>query len=443
MRWSVRARATASAVAIVGTALICAAVSIVLTIHRSSEENIRSAARLRVQDFVALLESGNDPSDLDIRFEPGVFVQVVDESGRVVAASPQLEGLPPAAQIGTYESATVDNPRGGREPFLVVSDYALTESEDLRVLVGRSVDVVAEATRVLITALAIAVPLLLAIVGVATWMMVGRSLAPVEAIRAEVAAISGSELHRRVPDPPGDDEVARLARTMNHMLERLEEAQLKQRRLVADASHEFRNPLAAIRQHAELALAHPGQATAAELAGDVLPESLRLQHIAEDLLLLARADEDALALKIAPLDMKRLVLEEAARLESVTSMTVDTSGVEEAEIAGDSEQLHRLVRNLTDNAARYASSTVGLALRAFDGHVLLHVDDDGPGIPVDRRRSVFERFSRLDEARGRRMGGAGLGLAIVPEIVGANGGSVAVSDAPLGGARFEITLPRK
>ena len=167
-------------------------------------------------------------------------------------------------------------------------------------MVVRSTETVTEATAAVSGLLAVGLPLLLVVVGATTWVLVGRALAPVEAIRAEVDAISAADLHRRVPDPPAGDEIGRLARTMNRMLDRLEQAQARQRRLVADASHELRSPVATIRQHAEVALAHPGRTTTTELAATVLAEDLRLQRLVEDLLLLTRADEHTLALAQAP-----------------------------------------------------------------------------------------------------------------------------------------------
>jgi signal transduction histidine kinase len=155
----------------------------------------------------------------------------------------------------------------------------------------------------------------------------------VEAIRAEVDAISGDALHRRVPDPPAGDEIGRLARTMNRMLGRLEQAQARQRRLVADASHELRSPVATIRQHAEVALAHPDRTTT-ELAGTVLAEDLRLQRLAEDLLLLTRADEHTLALRRRPVDLDDLVFDEARRVRGATGLRVDTTAVSAGRVEG-------------------------------------------------------------------------------------------------------------
>jgi signal transduction histidine kinase len=228
---------------------------------------------------------------------------------------------------------------------------------------------------------------------------------------------------------------------MNDMLARLDEAHKRQRRLVSDASHELRNPIATIGHHAEVALAHPESTTLEILASDVLAEDLRLQRLAEDLLLLARADERTLELSFRPLDLDDLVLEEARRLGLTTELHIDTSGIGAGRTHGDRAGLQRVVRNLADNAARHATSVVRFSVREQDGHVVLEVDDDGKGIPVESRGIVWDRFTRLDDARDRAHGGAGLGLAIVAEIVAAHGGSATVGDAPLGGARFEVILP--
>jgi signal transduction histidine kinase len=310
------------------------------------------------------------------------------------------------------------------------------------VLVVRSTEAVTEPTAAVGGLLAVGLPLLLAVVAAITWIVVGRTLAPVEAIRAEVDAISAAALHRRVNLPPADDEIGRLARTMNRMLGRLEQAQARQRRLVSDASHELRSPVAAIRQHAEVALAHPDRTTTAELAATVLAEDLRLQRLAEDLLLLTQADEHTLTLRRRPVDLDDLVFDEARRLRHTSGLRVDTTAVSAGRVDGDAAGLRRVLRNLGDNAARHAAGHLAFSVTECDGLVLLGVDDDGPGIPEVDRGRVFERFVRLDDARGRDGGGSGLGLAIVAELARAHGGTVAVASSPLGGARVEVTLPR-
>jgi signal transduction histidine kinase len=257
-----------------------------------------------------------------------------------------------------------------------------------------------------------------------------------------VDAISAAALHRRVPDPPGQDEIGRLAATMNRMLARLEEAQAKERQFVSDASHELRSPVATIRQHVEVALAHPAGASAGELAEVVLAEDLRLERLVDDLLFLARADERRQRLVRRLVDLDDVVLEEATRLRATTGVRIDTGEVSAGRVVGDASQLRRLVRNLLDNATRHARSTVRLGLATTDeGTVGLTVEDDGPGIPPEQRQRVFERFVRLDEARAREAGGSGLGLAIVAEVAETHGGAVTAGDSSLGGARFEVRLP--
>jgi signal transduction histidine kinase len=282
---------------------------------------------------------------------------------------------------------------------------------------------------------------LLLVVAATTWLVVGRALAPVEAIRREVAAISATQLHRRVPDPPGADEITRLARTMNGLLGRLERSRARQQRFVSDASHELRSPVASIRQHAEVALAHPERGTVTELAENVLAEDLRIQRLVSDLLLLANADERPAPPRRRPVDVDDLVFAAARDLRAGSLLRVDTTAVSPARVAGDAAGLHRMVGNVVENAARHARGRIAFTLAQVDGTVLLAVDDDGPGIPVADRERVLERFVRLDDARTRSTGGSGLGLAIVAELVAAHGGKVAVGAGPLGGARVELRLP--
>ena len=279
------------------------------------------------------------------------------------------------------------------------------------------------------------------VVGATTWRVVGRSLAPVDAIRAEVDAISTTQLYRRVPQPAADDEIGRLAATMNRMLDRLDRAHARQRRFVADASHELRSPIAALRQHAEVALAHPGRSPAGELARTVHAESLRMQALVDDLLLLARADEHIVSLRRRPIDLDDLVLAEVRRLRDGASVSVDAHGVSAARIDGDRAALRRVLHNLGDNAARHARHRVAFTLLERDGWAELHVDDDGPGVPAADRSRVFDRFVRLDDSRARIGGGSGLGLAIVAEIIAAHGGTAVVEASPLGGARVTLRLP--
>ena len=409
---TVRVRTTVAAVVVAGLAMAVGGLALVAVLRGALTRELRTTARLRGQDVAELLAA--DPAGrgpLAVNEADELLIQVLDERGRVVLASPNAQGLAPVARLHPGQSAEFEIPEaapveadGG---FLAVATGADTSLGPRTVLVSRSTEAVTEATAAVGGLLAVGLPLLLAVVAATTWVVVGR-----------------------------------LARTMNRMLGRLEQAQVRQRRLVSDASHELRSPVAAIRQHAEVALAHPDRTTTAELAATVLAEDLRLQRLAEDLLLLTRADEHTLALHRRPVDLDDLVFDEARRLRASTGLRVDTTAVSAGRVDGDAAGLRRVLRNLGDNAARHAAGRLAFSLAETDGLVLLGVDDDGPGIPEADRRRVLERFVRLDDARARDDGGSGLGLAIVAELATAHGGTVAVAPSALGGTRVEVTLPR-
>jgi len=226
---------------------------------------------------------------------------------------------------------------------------------------------------------------------------------------------------------------------MNAMLERLETGSDRQRRFVGDASHELRSPLATIRAAHEIAALHPDSRDWTATGRDVLAELDRLDHLVDDLLLLARADEHGLRLRTVDVDLEDLLNRETGRLRKLGRLTV-TVAAPPARVQGDPVQLARALRNLVDNAARHAEGRVDLRLQAVGENVAVEVEDDGPGIPEADRERVFERFVRLDESRTRASGGTGLGLAIAREISTAHGGSVSV-EAGARGARFVLVLP--
>lgn len=437
---TVRVRTVAGAVIVVGIALVVGAVALVLVLRTTLTGNIRTAAELRAGEIAAVLSSGAGTPSLAVTAPDEQLIQILDPSGRVVAASANVAGKPAVARLLPGRTAEIHTPVD-EDLFLAVAVAADTPDGRRLVIVARALSDALESTQVLTHSLVIGIPLLLGVVGVTTWLVVGRALAPVAAIGNEVDAISSAELHRRVPEPDSGDEISRLARTMNRMLARLQGAQASQQRFVSDASHELRTPTASIRQHTEVALAHPDRVGVAGLAEPVLAEALRLQRLIDDLLLLARVDEAGLALRRVPVDMDDLVFAEAARLRADTSLRVDTRQVSAGRVAGDSAGLRRVLRNLADNAARHATSAVAFGISVRDGVVTVTVADDGPGIPATDRLRVLDRFVRLADARTRDEGGSGLGLAIVAELVAAHCGGVTIDDAPLGGARVTVTLP--
>lgn len=436
-----RVRTTAVAVVVVGVALVIGGATLVRLLESSLTDQVRTTAELRAADVAGVLEAGTPPRSLAVSDDEDLVIQVIDARGRVVISSENINGEGPLADLEPGTGRRVGATSVGEEhSFLLTATAAEAPSGRFVVLVGRSNELVNESTALVTAILLGGVPLLLVLVGVTTWAVVGRALAPVDAIRREVDEVSGRELHRRVPDPDTGDEIARLAATMNRMLDRLEVSQARQRRFTSDASHELRSPVATIRHHAEIALAHPGQGTDADLAEVVLAEDLRIERLVEDLLFLAQADERTLGISRGVLDLDDLVFDEAARLRATTDLRVDVSGVSGGRVTGDATQLRRVLRNLCDNAARHARSTIWLSLEGADARVVLRVTDDGQGVAAPERERVFERFVRLDEARARDDGGSGLGLAITAEIVTAHGGTVTVSESPGGGARFEVVL---
>lgn len=299
------------------------------------------------------------------------------------------------------------------------------------VFVGTSLRDVDAADDTTAAALAVGGPLLLATVAFVTWRVTGRALGPVEAIRAEVAEISDRDLHRRVPVPPTRDEVARLAQTMNTTLDRLESAGNRQRQFIADASHELRSPITVLRTQLEVALAVRDPELWPELISGALQDIERLQQLSSDLLLLARIDA-AQPMASVRLDLGSVV-RDAVEARLGDRVPVRTELEDGVLVEGSALWLARVVTNLLDNAQRFAGRRVDLVLRTTGGPsvrtAVLEVADDGPGIPPGDRERVFERFTRLDDARSRDHGGAGLGLAIARDLTAHHGGTLTAEDS--------------
>lgn len=441
MATSLRARAAFGAVVVVGVALLVGSVAMVLLTRASLTGNVREAAELRAEDVATALEGGGaDPADLAVEDQEDAFIQVVDLDGVVLAASPNVGGLPAVADLDDETSTVIDDAPVGEDRFVVVGID--TADGEATVLVGRALDGADEATRALLGYLAVGVPLLLALVGLVAWRLVGRALAPVAAMTAGAREINATGTEQRLPEPDADDEIGDLARTLNAMLDRLAAARDRLSAFVADAAHELRSPVSALRQHSEVALEHPEATDLADLAGVVRAESLRLQHLVDDLLLLARTDEGVPVTAPVAVDLDDVVVAVIERRGPTPSVTVDLTGLSGGQVHGDPVALDRLVANLVDNAVRHATGRVAIGLAEDDaGTVTLTVDDDGPGIPIEDRARVFERFVRLDEARSRDAGGSGLGLAIVAAVAHAHGAVVAVDDRPGGGARVRVVFP--
>lgn len=438
-----RARATLGATAVVALALTAASVALFAMLHADLQRNANDAATAQADTVGQLAAEGKLPDLLPLTHGAD-FIQVVDSSGRVVAASQNLVGRPAVADLRPHEGRLRATWSG--EPFgeghrqRIVAVTAQTPGGAVTVYAGtslRDADAADEITKV---ALGIGTPLLLATVALVTWWVTGRALRPVEAIRSEVAEITGRALHRRVPVPAAQDEVARLARTMNATLDRLEDAVVRQRRFIADASHELRSPITVLRTQLEVALAHPDPALWPDLVRDALEDTVRLQDLASDLLLLARLDAAEPVSRI-PLDMAELCRTTVAARHG-DRLPVDTRLQPGLIVEGNRGWLVRLLTNLLDNAQRHADRRIELVLHTDQDARLavLEVTDDGPGIPDADRERIFERFTRLDDARSRDLGGAGLGLAIARDIAHQHHGTLRVEPHP-NGAGIVARLP--
>jgi len=435
-RASLRGRVVGSAAAVVGIALVIGAILFVVLFRWALLDSLRGSTEADASTIADRVSSTGEPRLTEAeRDDDDRLLQLVAADGRVLDSN-ELGGSVGVDVVDEWVTIAIDD-----EQYLVVVDDAESANGEVSVVVGAELDELDQSLASVIQLLVVAVPLLLALVSLVTWLVVGRALRPVEAMRRELEAITATSLRNRVDEPATGDEIHRLAVTMNGMLERLETSQRKQAQFVSDASHELRSPLASLRQFAEVAQGYPGQVTAEELASAIRDEGGRLESIVRAMLLLARSDETDLDRARREVDIDDLLDIEARRLRATTELVIDATGVAATRVTAHRELLAQVLRNLVDNAARHARSRVAMTARIEGGHAVVTIEDDGDGIPLHERDRVFERFVRLDEARARESGGSGLGLAIVWEIVGQHGGTVRVVDGALGGACVELRLP--
>ncbi|GAA2110483.1 sensor histidine kinase [Actinomadura alba] len=280
--------------------------------------------------------------------------------------------------------------------------------------------------------------LITAMTAVGAYRVVGRTLAPVDAIRSEFAEITATGLGRRVPVPKNRDEIRSLAETVNDTLDRLESAYEQLRRFTSDASHDLRSPITAMRAQLEEALMYPEDRDWPQTTRAVLEGVDRLQAVVTDLLTLARLDAGEPPRPVSA-DLAELVAAELDRYPRKVEIVRALSGGVVVEC--DRLRLGRLLANLLDNAERHAKSRITATVLAERGTAVLEVLDDGDGVPADMRDVVFQRFARLEASRNRDCGGTGLGLAIARQIAEAHGGTLTIEESERG-ARFVLRLPR-
>lgn len=447
---SVRSRSTAAAVIVVAVAMIIGAAALLLLLQRALITEVSDAAEGRVADVAGQVSADGTAGlarDLAETTRATQLVQVLDPSGRVIAASstrvsgtPLTDLRPPAgallrAEVG--EMPLIDDDHN----YLVVAQGASYDGQTYTVVVASSVETQRQTVTTVAKYLVAGIPALLIVVGVAGWLMIGQALRPVERIRTRVQGIGTRDLTERVPVPATRDEIARLAVTMNEMLDRLETGQATQRAFVADASHELRSPLATLTAALEVIGADTTGKAWRELSAVMETETDRMRQLVEDLLLLAKADDTGLRMRQTDVDLDDLVAAELQRLRSSVPELKVTGDIHPVRVVGDPARLSQVLRNLVDNAARAAHTSVRLTTAEENGSAIITVEDDGDGIPEEDRLRVFERFVRLDTSRSRASGGSGLGLSIAREITRAHNGTITLTPSTTGGTTATVTLP--
>ena len=441
---SARSAATSAVVVLIAFALAGAAFDLIL--YRTLLAGVDDATAGRARTIVDALHSGS-PDALDSALlattQRVVAIQLIAPDGTVVKRA----GSAPATPLIPINEFDFNLRRGMPDDAVADDDMRVSgqkvnaRSGQYTVLVGGGSEAVEAIVRTVALLVAGTAPIITGVAATATYRLVRRSLQSVDAIRSRVAEISTSDLAERVPVPTSRDEISALAVTMNEMLARLEAGHQAQQRFLSDASHELRSPLATIISGLEVAEAHP-ELLDAELAVDtLLPEAHRMRVLIEDLLLLARADEQSVVMRKEEVALDELAEVEAARVRREAGCTVHAD-ICPSRLTADPAGMSRMIRNLVDNAVRHANSLIVIEVSSRDRTAILSIGDDGPGIAPAERTRVFERFVRLDSDRSRSSGGAGLGLAIVAEVVAAHGGTVSIDDRPGGGTKVTVALPQ-
>jgi heavy metal sensor kinase len=401
--------------------------------------------RGRGQDLSALVSHGGSVSTTrGSLIENGEsFAEVVAADGSVLDAThPIARNLLTQSELVAARSKPVFTNRpsvpGLDEPARLLA-LPVTRSGQLVVLVvGATRENRAETLGSLRAAFLIGGPIALVLAALGGYLLAGAALRPIESMRRRAAEISTTSLDERLPVPDANDEVARLGETLNAMLARLEDGLDRERRFLADASHELRTPLALLKT--ELGLASKPGRTEDELRGAIASaaeQTDRLARIADDLLLLARAEQGELRLKTEEVDITDVMEEVARRFRSERVIAVEQGTP--VVLTADRLRLEQALTNLVDNALRYGDGAVSLSATAVNGTAELHVQDQGPGFEPDFLPQAFERFTRPDEVREGE--GSGLGLAIVDTIARAHRGTARAENLPGGGADVWIAVP--
>jgi signal transduction histidine kinase len=447
---TVRSRVTIVA----GLALTAAVTLGIVVMYLLQVDSARRTVESQLRTYATQIQQsatpdGTFPNPLPASgLDAAAQAQVLAPDGHVLASTRQLARLPAVYALPPGSSTPVRQKAAeGVIPSEVVvyGEHTAVGGRPVAIITGTATTLREQVDETFARLLFIGLPTVLLLACATVWLVVGRALRPVEHIRRAVTDItdfSAADLTRRVPEPGTDDEIGHLAQTMNAMLARLEDAAGRQRRFVADASHELRSPLTAIRTGLEVGLAHPDRAPWPAIAERAVKQATRLEGLISELLLLARSDATQTAARRQRVELASL-LAEARATATDPRVRVEIDVPTALAVTGNPAELSRLFRNVIDNALRYARTVVRIT--AFPGlagdAVRIQIADDGPGIPAEERLRVFDRFVRLDASREQLSGSAGLGLAIAKAIVTAHRGTIAIAEADQGGALVVVELP--
>jgi len=419
---------------------------VLLRYHSGLSSQVDESLETRFDDVRAAVSQAAPPvagHDLPIIPRSEVFAQVIDDQGNVVAASPKALLDDPVLtrhQIlsATPKARTIEQavPPRARQARLLVGTETVG-SQRLVVVVGASLDPLLRSQHQLETDLAIGLPILAAVVIAAGWMLAGAALRPVRAMVTEADSYSTQRRGQRLSVPPGE-ELAELARRLNAMIARIEAAIDHERTFLDDASHELRTPIAIARAEIELASMQVRDPAAAEALASALEEVERLDHLATNLLVLARV-RAAGPPPGEPVDLVEVAERAVGGVERARGRdAVELQVAGRASATGDAVALERAIMNLVDNAVRHAKTRVDVTIAGSNGRATVEVRDDGPGFPSELLEHAVDRF-----VRGSAGGSAGLGLAIVDAIAGAHGGGIEIGNDAAGGARVRLWIPAR
>lgn len=445
---SLRARVTVLATVVLIIVLGLASLLIVSLVRRQVTSDLAEQNERTLVEYAGRIEAGADPRLIQLPLgSDGTEYVIFDENGRVVQATIVFAEM---AGVEVFEELPADFfiEESFEAEAIIDDDFMNLVEFDESAIIASAPDgqryqvvgytpmqIVERSVSQVRSVLWVVIPLVAALFGVLTWVLTSRMLKPVSEMTDRANQIRSDTLHQRLVEPGTGDEIDQLAVTLNSMLDRLDASARLQEQFVSDASHELKSPLTVMIGEAELAQNSQDHEKLSEANDRIVRQGRKLAELVDDLLALARSGE--LAMRHGDVDLDNVVQEQIA----AQSFPIGATGVEPVRVVGDVGALSRVIRNLLENAVRHATNTVNASCQLKDGYAIVHIDDDGVGIPAEERDRIFERFARLDEARTAGVGGSGLGLAISKAIVESHRGTLAASDSPLGGARLTVKIP--